>query len=112
MANNPNHLNNLVPFNKGQSGNPAGRPKMPTLKDMIEDFGADEMREVFAALYKQAKKGNVRAAELLIERAYGKVKQELIHDIEAPTEINLVVCGSKSPLFKRMAEDKATGTGD
>ena len=27
MANNPNHLKNLKPFQKGQSGSPAGLPK-------------------------------------------------------------------------------------
>lgn len=77
MANNPKHMDNLKKIPKGVSGNPKGRPKLPDLKDLIEELGDDGMKAVIEALHKQAKKGNVKAIETLLDRYYGKVKQEV-----------------------------------
>jgi DNA replication initiation complex subunit (GINS family) len=71
------NIKNLKPFKPGQSGNPKGRPKLPDLKDLLEELGDEGMREVIEALHKQAKKGNVKAIETLLDRYYGKVKQQL-----------------------------------
>lgn len=69
--------------------NPAGRPKkLPELDDLLSELlGVDEdgaadsagAMEILAALKKQAKRGNVRAAEILLERAYGKVPNKNEH---------------------------------
>lgn len=63
---------------KGETLNPKGRPKkIPELEKLLSEKSDSEYQGVINALFKQAKKGNVRAAELLLDRAYGKVKQDL-----------------------------------
>ena len=79
---NPNpKQENLKPFKKGQSGNPAGRPKLPDLKEAIAKILAEEkdghtaLEAILAALRAKASKGDVRAAQELLDRGFGKAKQ-------------------------------------
>lgn len=72
------------PFKKGQSGNPNGRPKkIPELRELLANVLGDEKdgktaaEAILMALRAKAVKGDVRAAELLLDRAYGKAKQEI-----------------------------------
>lgn len=75
-------------WKKGQSGNPAGRPKkLPELRELLANVLGDEKdgktaaEAILMALRAKATKGDVRAAELLLDRAYGKAKQDI--DIQA-----------------------------
>ena len=69
------------PWKKGQSGNPSGKPKLPALEEILtktlgtvdEKTGLTEAENVVLAMIKQARKGDVRAAEFLADRAYGKL---------------------------------------
>lgn len=76
-------------FKKGKSGNPKGRPKkIPDLDKLLanvlgdEDEDKSEAMKVLQSLLNQAKKGNVRAIEVLLERAYGKPKQTVDQNIK------------------------------
>ena len=69
-------------FQPGQTGNPNGRPKkLPDLDKLLAEVlgpnkdGKDGMEIIVEALLKKAAKGDVKAAELLLNRGYGKAKQ-------------------------------------
>lgn len=75
-----------TPFKKGETGNPNGRPKkLPKLDDLLSDIlGSQDDKDseahaILVSLMKQAKNGNVKAAEILLDRAYGKSKQSIDH---------------------------------
>jgi hypothetical protein len=75
-------------FKKGQTGNPNGRPrKLPELDKLLADVLGEEKDGVTAgeailkAIRARAAKGDVRAAELLLDRAYGKPKQSIDNNI-------------------------------
>jgi hypothetical protein len=71
-------------WKKGESGNPNGRPKkLPELRELLANVLGDEKdgktaaEAILMALRAKAAKGDVRAAELLLDRAYGKPKQDV-----------------------------------
>jgi hypothetical protein len=63
-------------FKPGESGNPAGRPKkLPGLDKLLaEVLGEDltEAKAILQALLVRAKKGHVRSAQIILDRAFGK----------------------------------------
>lgn len=76
---------NIEPrWKKGESGNPNGRPKkIPELRELLGNVLGDTKDDktaaeaILMALRGKALRGDVRAAELLLDRAYGKVKQDM-----------------------------------
>jgi hypothetical protein len=87
-------------FKKGQSGNPKGRhPKLPALDILLaevlgeEKNGTTAAQKILIALYKKALKGDTKAADILLDRGYGKAKQ----DVNLNANINL---SSRKVVFK------------
>ena len=83
----PNPIPGNKPFKKGQSGNPKGRPpKLPALDKLLdkvlgeEKDGITAAEAILKALRARAIKGDNRAAEVLLDRGYGKAKQTM--DVE------------------------------
>jgi len=68
-------------FKKGQSGNPKGRPKLPDIKDVLAQYLADEkdgvnaLEAMILRLRQMAVGGDLKAMEMLMDRANGKPKQ-------------------------------------
>jgi hypothetical protein len=77
----PNPQNLRPSWKKGQTGNPKGRPKLPDIREALAKVLADEKDGVTAleatlrALRAKAIRGDVRAAEALLDRAFGKAAQ-------------------------------------
>jgi hypothetical protein len=72
-------------FKKGQSGNPNGRPKLPDISEALAKILGDEkdgrtaLEQTLLALRAKAVRGDIRAAEALLDRAFGKPKQSVDH---------------------------------
>lgn len=91
----PNPIPGNKPFPKGVSGNPKGRPKkLPELDKLLADILGEEKDGITAAdailrkLRAMAAQGNIRAIELLLDRAYGKAKQTV--DMEVTQRMTIV----------------------
>lgn len=92
-------------FKKGKSGNPNGRPPvLPELKEAIakvlskEKDGKTALEKVLNALYNKAIKGDVRAAQVLLDRAFGKPHQTVGAEIKQQ-EIKAITFKNVSKQF-------------
>ncbi len=91
-----------MPFKKGQSGNPAGRPKKGhTLSDAIEKAlttkdvhkGSSKItrnQAIAEVLTQEALKGNLKAIDMVLDRMEGKPMQKQEVDMNGSLEIPLI----------------------
>ena len=82
------------PFVKGVSGNPKGAPKkIPELRILLAEVLGEEKdglvaaKAILMALRAKATKGDVRAAEVLLDRCYGKALQSIEHSGEVTQRV-------------------------
>lgn len=70
-----------MPFKKGESGNPKGRPVDPAIaeiKEHAKKYGLESLeRLVFWMRQKDEPKASVNAANSILDRAYGKCKESV-----------------------------------
>ena len=90
MARNPNAKDNLRPFPKGVSGNPAGRPK--SLSKIIDGMSDDARLEIFGVLHHAISLRSIAEAETYIDQVtkdkslgkYGFVFQVALKSLTGP----------------------------
>ncbi len=82
-------------FQKGQSGNPAGKPKgarhfstliREAITRVAEDTGTSDDKEIVKALVEKAKKGDLKAIDTVLDRVDGKAEQTINLEGELRTE--------------------------
>jgi hypothetical protein len=88
------------PFVKGQSGNPAGRPRVAAeIRELARAHGEEALRTL-AELMKSAAKEETRAraAEALLDRAYGRPSQSITgEDGEGPVQVQVLSLARTEP---------------
>lgn len=82
------------PFEKGQSGNPGGRPKQPHSVVEVAQQHCVEMIELLVEIAKDenyAINSRVKAAEIILDRGLGKPRQALDLGVPPGENLNLLV---------------------
>lgn len=68
-----------MPFQPGQSGNPGGRVKIdPRIKEMFAAKGEEAFNVISTHMASGDERLSLNAAQILLERAYGKPAQAII----------------------------------
>lgn len=100
-------------FKPGQSGNPKGRPpKLPELDRLLAEVLDDEKDGLTAAkaillkLRQKAIGGDIRAAEIILNRAYGKPKESLELKAQVTSMIDDPEFKARIEKYQRMLEGK------
>ena len=67
-----------MPFKKGQSGNPGGRPKeVSEVKDLARTHGADAIERLVELIASDNERTAVAACEAILNRGYGRPAQSM-----------------------------------
>lgn len=110
-----------MPFVKGQSGNPNGRPKqhrrevidamLAELKAKPPDQMATNARRLAATAVKEAISGDVHWARLLMEYVYGKPVQPVDVEVRAYAEQVASIIGADPAEIISLAEKRRLKAG-
>lgn len=74
-----NRYAGLIPFKKGQSGNPTGKPKgtISIATHLKATATKENVYQLVKKLWLMAHSGDLEAAKLILERVDGKVKEQV-----------------------------------
>lgn len=70
-------IQNLKPWPKGVSGNPAGRPKNDISVELAQAVFENNPEAIYQGMLRKLKKGDARVFKVLADRAYGKLKVQI-----------------------------------
>jgi Family of unknown function (DUF5681) len=70
-------VQNLKPWPKGVSGNPAGRPKNDISVEIARAVFENNPEAIYRGMARRLMKGDARVFKVLAERAYGRVKEQV-----------------------------------
>jgi len=98
-------------FQKGQSGNPGGRPKtLAEFKELTRNHSAEAVEKLVRMMRNGPPTQAVRAAEILLDRAWGKPAQrnEIAGvDGAAPITVRAVLTSDEKRARQRALAEKA-----
>src|ERR1700691_1153590 len=80
-------IQNLKPWPKGVSGNPAGRPKNDISVDIARAVFENNPEAIYQGMLRRLKKGDARVFKVLADRAYGRVRQNVDLEVGASNTI-------------------------
>ena len=109
-------LENLKPWKPGQSGNPGGRPRTRPFTDELTRLlehdapnanGKSWAMVIAEALLRKARKGDVRAFSVLVNRIEGKPHQSVVVDVNA----NMGLADRIAEARKRVEEARGREQG-
>ena len=99
-----------MPFVKGKSGNPGGRPKVDDeVKTLAKAHGKEAMERLITLMRaNDDKKLAMQASCAILDRGYGKPVQTLANDTEHPFNVDRF-SSSDSELMAKLREAAESG---
>jgi hypothetical protein len=86
------------PWQKGQSGNPGGRPKVAAdVKEEARKYTNEALRRLVHWMRSKDPQASIRAATALLDRGCGKPAQAVVGEEGGPVHFTLSWKGDKGP---------------